>query len=670
MSRRCMLHLLTLASVVVVGFQSATPARAATTVRVPALTSDCWIRSDGTAATTPQCFYPLPDDRGQLGNSSSTSKRRVLMRFPVADYLPARARVVSARLGAYVQARATTTAVPVAVHRVTRAWSGDVTWQRPSAAGSTGWTTAGGDLAAKSATTTIGGALGAVSWTLPTTVVDDWLARPEANFGVLLKQDNETLGTQTLTLASATNADTTRQPYVEVTYEPPTGNIASADMVFLGKRHAEDEVPYSLWRARGDGAEQEQVFVPGGPACGSPALSPDGLTVACVAAGSIVLRPLSGATPRTIYTAATGFSPGNPRFAPEGDRVIFQVRANVSPWTSELYIAKADGTGASQVGLPDYYYFLKPREASFSADGSKIVFVTSDDSGYDAILATADPDGTSTEIIGQAGYASRTPITSPRFVPDTKRVTYLEGSDLTLYTPNAEYPYSTQILLGSLEGTVDWDPDRPRMVTSAGRAWYEVTWGPDGEVRRTPFMTNFANVAALSFRQPVQTVAAEPDEVAGGDLDPGTLPDEACYDEEGEEVVCPTDDPASADAAPAPAAQAEAESSAALAGAAAVGNPFWGISDQNGFPAYDPFSDPVFGDMLVQRVRRVVPWDIMLERLSDSATPRSSRITATGSCARCRRARRSWSLSSDAGGRTSEPTRWRPTTARRGPVPR
>ncbi|MCC6361288.1 MAG: DNRLRE domain-containing protein [Phycisphaerales bacterium] len=171
------------------------------------------------------------------GRIRSGTLRRALIRFDVADALPAEAMPTSVTLTLYCT-RSVSADVPVALHRLSADWGeaasdaefeeglgadaqpGDATWGYRFFQ-TDPWATAGGDFApSPSATAPVGFAQAAYSWSSDQMLADveAWRAEPNQNFGWIVVGDETAAGTAKR-FASRENPDVDLRPKLTIEYE-------------------------------------------------------------------------------------------------------------------------------------------------------------------------------------------------------------------------------------------------------------------------------------------------------------------------------------------------------------------------------------------------------------------------------------------------------------------
>ena len=99
----------------------------------------------------------------------------------------------------------------------------------------------------------------------------------------------------------------------------PDGRIVFSSVAFDPGPPVTSGVP-SLWIMYGNGASLTQLTSPSGTGDGSPAVSPDGTTIAFVRGGGIAVMPIGGGEPEYVVG---GTSNGAPVFSPDGAWLAF-----------------------------------------------------------------------------------------------------------------------------------------------------------------------------------------------------------------------------------------------------------------------------------------------------------------------------------------------------------
>ena len=170
----------------------ASPTRRWPVVIDPTLTffpdRDCFI-AGGSSQNTSFCGGSTLDV-GWDGAKAS----RALLYWDIGSAIPdARdAIVLNAQLSMHLNSKTTSNLAPLTAHRVTNEWFTDATWIKRDGLFNINWTTPGGDFEAAPAgrVASAGGSLGWQRW-YPTNLVQDWLDGSAANYGILIKQENE-----------------------------------------------------------------------------------------------------------------------------------------------------------------------------------------------------------------------------------------------------------------------------------------------------------------------------------------------------------------------------------------------------------------------------------------------------------------------------------------------
>ncbi|WP_040668658.1 DNRLRE domain-containing protein, partial [Nitrolancea hollandica] len=162
---------------------------------------------------------------GRDGGTGSTG--RSLLQFNVQGAVgDSQVRVLQAQMGLYgYQSASATSPAHVEIHRVTRAWTSNASWNTYD--GTHTWTTQGGDYdpsVAYSSDVNWQQAQAQWQWWFPTDLVQGWVDGSIANQGMLLKTSSETDSNRAI-FTSVTSTDTAHWPYLTVIYYPWVGNL-------------------------------------------------------------------------------------------------------------------------------------------------------------------------------------------------------------------------------------------------------------------------------------------------------------------------------------------------------------------------------------------------------------------------------------------------------------
>jgi RHS repeat-associated protein len=157
-------------------------------VRILMPEQDCFI-TGGSSANASFC-----DGSSLDVGWDGTKASRALLFYNVQQAMPdARdAIVLNAELSMHVNSKTTSNTAPLTIHRVTNQWFSDATWNKRDGLFGINWTTPGGDFEAAAAAKVdaAGGSLGWLRW-YPTNLVQDWLDGSAADYGLLVKQQDE-----------------------------------------------------------------------------------------------------------------------------------------------------------------------------------------------------------------------------------------------------------------------------------------------------------------------------------------------------------------------------------------------------------------------------------------------------------------------------------------------
>ena len=198
---------------------------------------------------------------------------------------------------------------------------------------------------------------------------------------------------------------------------------------------------------------------------GHPSWSPDGKRLAFVSSregpGAIYLMNADGSNVVRIPNVTGNVA--EPAWSPDGTKVAYTAYTNSISYSTEIYVANADGTGTpvnvtNNVG-EDF-------EPAWSPDGGRIAFTSRRDNGtYSVYVMNADGTGVRRVV---DSYSR-----DPSWSPDGTKIAYAEGVDLRLAV-----------------AVVGADGTNKRLLTPATSFAFDSTpaWSSDGA--RIAFATN------------------------------------------------------------------------------------------------------------------------------------------------------------------------------------
>jgi YD repeat-containing protein len=197
------------------------------TVTTSAVTNDCYIANQSAADQT----FCEQDPLNLKVGSDGTQTYRSLINFQGSGVLPPQIDVLDAEVNLYLAGQTTGASSPVNVHEITHYWtagSTGATWNRyDSFYSSTLWSQPGGDYqASAAATTTIAGGPGWYHWYPSNQLLQDWVDGIRPEYGLLLKQSDETINNVLTFWSSRDPANGyTQTPYMAIYYEQRLGQL-------------------------------------------------------------------------------------------------------------------------------------------------------------------------------------------------------------------------------------------------------------------------------------------------------------------------------------------------------------------------------------------------------------------------------------------------------------
>lgn len=167
-------------------------------------------------------------DSVMTGWDGANFVRRSLVQFDLSS-IPSNSTVLSAELGMRLNWASSTTPQSVAMHQLTWRWVGgstpgtgqrEVNWNFYDGVNS--WNTPGGDFASPAVwTTSVAPQVGFYTWYL-TDLAQKWVNGQAANYGLLLKETDETV-TNWVQYDSSFATDASKWPYLKVRHYPSLG---------------------------------------------------------------------------------------------------------------------------------------------------------------------------------------------------------------------------------------------------------------------------------------------------------------------------------------------------------------------------------------------------------------------------------------------------------------
>jgi hypothetical protein len=228
------------AALVALTLATLAPSSRADTARIPAL-KDNTLYESATGALSNGAGTAMFAGRTAQGTNY---RRRALVAFDVAAYVPAGATITAAVLKLSLASAAT--AVNLDLHRALQSWgegtsaatggqgtgaastTGDATWLHRFY-DTSAWNAAGGDFATTVSATVNVSVMATYSWSSVSMVTDvqDWLDTPAGNAGWVVAGDEATSGSA-VKLNTREVADTTLRPVLELTYTPAPAAVGDA----------------------------------------------------------------------------------------------------------------------------------------------------------------------------------------------------------------------------------------------------------------------------------------------------------------------------------------------------------------------------------------------------------------------------------------------------------
>lgn len=249
---------------------------------------------------------------------------------------------------------------------------------------------------------------------------------------------------------------------------PPSGGGSAGKIAFVSRRDGTDRI-YLM-----DSDGTNVVRLTSGSAPDSyPSWSPDGSKIVFERAeggAGIYIMNADGSNVQRL-SGAPPIKDVNPTFSPDGARILFvsitnqpDTQQGIAP-ISQMMTMNVDGTNASPIFAADNYYYIEPR---WSPDGSKVVFMSnrgSTDNTNNIFIMNAD--GTNIKQLTKNQGQNGDPVWSP----DGRRISFgsnREGNDrVNIFVMNPDGSGVTQLThFPALEeaGDTSWSPDGKKIT--------------------------------------------------------------------------------------------------------------------------------------------------------------------------------------------------------------
>lgn len=199
---------------------------------------------------------------------------------------------------------------------------------------------------------------------------------------------------------------------------------------------------------------------------GAPAYSPDGSKIVFTSAqdGNIEIYTMNASDgSNQIRLTNNTVTDDEPTFSPDGTKIAFKKPYDATNRTAIYTMNASNGANVVQITFPSTASSIYDQTPSFSPDGTKLLFWRLDGGPFTSEFFVAYADGTNPVTTGITGF-----VYKPSFSPDGTRVVYsrlfnpftyniesapVAGGGATVMVPNGHH--------------VDWQPLRPAAVRTA-----------------------------------------------------------------------------------------------------------------------------------------------------------------------------------------------------------
>jgi Tol biopolymer transport system component len=233
-------------------------------------------------------------------------------------------------------------------------------------------------------------------------------------------------------------------PSAQATFPGANGKIVDQALFYYGGGDLESSYYVHLINQDGTG----ETAVTGTEENYSPSVSPDGQKILFTCNyQNLCTMNVDGTGRTTIFSQSSGFPP-QASFSPDGTKIVFSN-------SNTIYVMNADGSGAVSLGVTGELPVWSP-------DRSKIAF----DDYRDVYVMHADGTGQTRVTDGAA------PATNPSWSPDGSRIAFsrLDSSQADVYSIRLDGTGETGLTTSpDFDGSPAWSPDGQKIAFGSTR---------------------------------------------------------------------------------------------------------------------------------------------------------------------------------------------------------
>lgn len=236
-----------------------------------------------------------------------------------------------------------------------------------------------------------------------------------------------------------------------------------------------------LFKMNVDGSSETQLTnyaSAGGVYTGNASWSPDGSKIVFITGkdtdggSGIYTMNANGTNITRVNHNFIGEGEQNPKFSPDGSKILFEAKIGVN---SNIYVMNVDGSNETQLTNYTSASGVYTGDASWSPDGSKIVFITGKDTDGGSGIYIMNANGTNVTRVNHNFIGNGEQ--SPKFSPNGSKILFEAqiGINSHIYSMNTDGSNEIQLTnytngtTSVYTGDASWSPDGSKIVFITGK---------------------------------------------------------------------------------------------------------------------------------------------------------------------------------------------------------